>query len=44
MKSEYASIFIKELELEIPANKKGVVNTIEGFLTTAYEELEENAK
>lgn len=32
IKSEHAVISIPELEFEIPSNKKGSVNTIEGLL------------
>jgi zinc finger protein len=41
VKSENATVKIPELELEIPACKKGLLSTIEGIISTAYEELEE---
>jgi zinc finger protein len=41
VKSEYAHINIPECELEIPKNtQKGKLTTIEGFLTTAKEQME----
>jgi len=39
IKSEFASIRIPELDFEIPVSKKGSLNTIEGFLTNFYDEL-----
>ena len=41
VKSENATVKIPELELEIPACQKGLLSTIEGIISTAYEELEE---
>ena len=38
MKSEFATVRIPEIELEVPS-KKGSLNTIEGFLTNFHEEL-----
>lgn len=35
--SEHCSIKFVELDLEIPANNKGSINTIEGILKTAYD-------
>lgn len=40
IKSEHATIKIPELDFEIPANKKGTVNTIEGFIRNTIEDLE----
>jgi C4-type Zn-finger protein len=39
VKSEFATLKIPELELEVPAAKKGHLNTIEGFLNNFYDEL-----
>jgi zinc finger protein len=39
VRSEFALIRIKEVELEIPATKKGQITTIEGVLDTTIEEL-----
>jgi len=40
IKSEHATIKIPELDFEIPANKKGTINTIEGYVTNTIEDLE----
>lgn len=42
IKSEYATLRIPELDLEVPSSKKGYLNTIEGFLNNFYDELAEN--
>jgi len=42
IKSDYCDILIPEIELEIPANGKGSINTIEGYLNTIQEDLEQN--
>ena len=40
VKSEYATIKIPELDLEIPAiTQKGSINTVEGFLARTMEGL-----
>ncbi|EGR28690.1 zinc finger protein 259, putative [Ichthyophthirius multifiliis] len=40
VKSEHCTIRISELDLEIPSSGKGSVNTIEGFLMNAVQDLE----
>jgi len=40
IKSEYAVIKIPSLSFEIPANKKGSINTIEGFISNTVKDLE----
>lgn len=40
IRSEFASIRIPELDLEMPSSKKGSVNTIEGFIMNSIEDLE----
>ena len=40
IKSEHATIKIPELDFEIPDNKKGTINTIEGYVTNTIEDLE----
>ena len=37
IKSEFSTIRFEELDLEIPANKKAEINTVEGFLLRTYE-------
>lgn len=39
VKSEHASLKIPHLEFEIPPSKKGYLNTIEGFISNAIDEL-----
>jgi len=42
VKSEHATIKIPELDLEIPAiTQKGVINTVEGFLSKTIDGLNE---
>ena len=42
VKSEYATIRVPELDLEIPSQtQKGSINTLEGFLAKTIEGLEE---
>ena len=40
VKSEHCSLRIPELDFEVPSSKKGSVNTIEGFIVNAIEDLE----
>lgn len=40
VKSEHCSIRIPELDFEIPSSKKGSVNTIEGFISNAIDDLQ----
>ena len=43
VKSEYATIKVPELDLEIPPiTQKGTINTVEGFLVKTIEGLQEN--
>jgi zinc finger protein len=43
VKHESASIKFKEIDFEIPANtQRGLLNTVEGFLLTAYEGLSQD--
>eukprot|EP01100_Stratorugosa_tubuloviscum_P006192 TRINITY_DN2684_c0_g1_i1.p1 TRINITY_DN2684_c0_g1~~TRINITY_DN2684_c0_g1_i1.p1 ORF type:complete len:480 (+),score=213.59 TRINITY_DN2684_c0_g1_i1:115-1554(+) len=43
VKSEFASIFFKEIDFEIPATtQKGTLNTVEGFLVQAFDGLKAN--
>ena len=39
VKSEQSVIRFEEIDLEIPANGKAEINTIEGFLLRTYDEL-----
>lgn len=39
IKSEYTVIHFEEVDLEIPANGKAEINTIEGYLLRTYDEL-----
>jgi zinc finger protein len=39
VKSEHSVIRFEEIDLEIPANGKAEINTIEGFLLRTYDEL-----
>lgn len=39
VRSEHCTIIIPEFDLEIPASKKGSVNTIEGFLMNTIDDL-----
>lgn len=39
VKGEFATTFIPELQLEVPFNKKGMMTTLEGYLTTFKEDL-----
>ena len=39
VKSEHSVICFEEIDLEIPANGKAEINTIEGFLLRTYDEL-----
>jgi zinc finger protein len=39
IKSEHTVIHFQEIDLEIPANGKAEINTIEGYLLRTYEEL-----
>lgn len=39
IKSEHSIIHFDEIDLEIPANGKAEINTIEGYLLRTYEEL-----
>jgi len=39
VRGEWATTFIPELELEIPATKRGCMSTVEGFLTGFREDL-----
>lgn len=43
VKSEYATIRIPELELEIPPQtQKGTINTVEGFISKTIDGINEN--
>jgi zinc finger protein len=43
VKSEYATIKVPELDLEIPPQtQKGTINTVEGFLAKTIEGLQDN--
>lgn len=37
-----ASLYIPEIDFEVPKVPKGMVTTVEGMLTTFYEDLEMN--
>lgn len=39
IKSEYATIFIPEIDFEIPSNKKGDVTTVEGLIDRCIEDI-----
>jgi zinc finger protein len=39
IKSEHSVVHFEEIDLEIPANGKAEINTIEGFLMRTYDEL-----
>lgn len=36
VRSENCTVKIPELEIELPSNKKGSINTLEGFLQNMY--------
>ena len=40
IRSPFCTLSIPHLELELPTNKKGSINTLEGFLTNVKEDLE----